>query len=63
MLKTPYIRLTEEGGAEYTHSKSIFGRFGTVIKSELIRISLRSERDSPRIVDNYSYTHETKQSD
>ena len=34
-------------------------RFQTIIKSKLIRISLRSERDPSRIVDIYSETHET----
>ena len=54
----------EEKGTEEedTHSMTIFGPFQTVIKSELIGISICSERDPPRIVLIYSYTHETKQS-
>ena len=46
-----YVCLTE--GGEGTHSKFIFGQFQTVIKSELIGISLRSKRIPTRIVDNY----------
>ena len=52
----------EEGEEEDTHSRSIFSQFQTVIKSEIIRISVRGKRDPLRIVDSYSETHKTKQS-
>ena len=52
----------EEEGGEDTHSRSLFSQFQTVIKSEIIRISVRGKRDPLRIVDSYSETHKTKQS-
>ena len=53
--------MTERGEEEDTHSLSIFGQFQTVIKSELIRISLRGKQLPPPIVDIYSEACGTKQ--
>ena len=39
------------GGGEDTHSRSIFGQFQTVVKSELIQISIGGKRDPPHIVE------------
>ena len=62
-LKSRYICLTEEGGGEGggerkdTYSRSIFVQFQTVIKSELIGISICGKRDHCLYL---SYTHKTK---
>ena len=46
-----HIGLTTEGeGRENTYSKYIFGQFQTVLKSELIVISLRGKEDLLRLV-------------
>ena len=41
--------MEEEEGGEGTYSRSIFGQFQTVIKSELIGILIRSKQDPHRI--------------
>ena len=52
-LESWYIGLTkrgEEEAEENTHSRTIFGQFQTIIKSELNEISIRGKWDPPRIV-------------
>ena len=47
-------------GEEDTHSSSIFDQFQTVMKFELIGISIQGIRDPTHIVCINSQTHETK---
>ena len=50
VLKSRYKGLTEGAEGEDTHSWSIFGKFQTVIRLELIGILIRSKRDPARSV-------------